>query len=53
MVILEADHPPIVTAELKISLPKTVIMFSLETFGAPGSSGLSYWWFKPASWMMR
>lgn len=42
MVILVADHPPIVAAELKISLPKTITMFSLETFGSPCLSGLSY-----------
>jgi len=43
MVILVADHPKIVVAELKIRLPKTVAVFSLETFGSPGFSRLSYW----------
>jgi hypothetical protein len=43
MVILVADHPVIVAAELKISLPKTVAMFSLETPSSPGFSWLIYW----------
>jgi hypothetical protein len=43
MVVLVADHPVIVAAELKISLPKAIIVFSLETLSSPGLSGLSDW----------
>jgi hypothetical protein len=43
MVILIADHPVIVAAKLKIRLPKTVAMFSLETFCSPCLSRLAYW----------
>jgi len=42
MVILIAYHPIIVAAELKISLPKTVVVFPLEALGSPGLSRLSY-----------
>ena len=42
MVVLVADHPPIVMTQLKISLPETIVMFSLETFGSPSLSRLDY-----------
>ena len=42
MVVLEADHPEIVAAQLKIRLPKAVVVFSLETPGSPGLSRLAY-----------
>jgi ABC-type transport system involved in Fe-S cluster assembly fused permease/ATPase subunit len=42
MVILVADHPVIVAAEFKISLPKTVTVLSLETLGSQCLSRLSY-----------
>lgn len=42
MVILVANHPEIVVAELKIRLPEAVVVFSLEAFGSPGLSRLSY-----------
>jgi hypothetical protein len=42
MVILVADHQVIVAAELKISLPQTIAVFPLETFGSPSLSRLSY-----------
>ncbi len=47
MVILEADHPVIVAAKLKIRLPKTVAMFSLETLCSPCLSRLAYWTVQP------
>jgi hypothetical protein len=43
MVVLVANHPVVVAAELKISLPKTVAVFPLETFGSPCLSGRRYW----------
>ena len=43
MVILVANHPTVIIAELKISLPETVVVFSLETFGSPGLSRPRYW----------
>jgi hypothetical protein len=47
MVILIADHPVIVAAQFKIRLPKTVAMFSLETFCSPCLSRLPYWTVQP------
>jgi len=43
MVILVTDHPVVVAAQFKIRLPKTVAMFSLETFCSPCLSRLDYW----------
>ena len=43
MIILEADHPVVVAAELKVRLPEAVAMFSLETLRSPGLSRLGYW----------
>ena len=42
MVVLVADHPEVVAAEFKISLPKAVVVFSLETLGSPRLSRLRY-----------
>jgi hypothetical protein len=42
VIILVANHPEIVAAELKISLPKTIAMFPLETLRSPGLSRLRY-----------
>jgi len=40
MVILVADQPIVVAAELKISLPKAIAMLSLETLLSPFSPRL-------------
>jgi len=42
MVILIADHPIVVAAELEIRLPEAVAVFSLETLRSPSLSGLGY-----------
>ena len=42
MVVLVADHPEIVAAELEIGLPEAVAVFPLETLGSPRLSWLSY-----------
>jgi hypothetical protein len=42
MIILVADHPVVVVAELRIRLPEAVVMFSLETLGSPCLSWLRY-----------
>ena len=43
MVILITNHPIVVAAELKISLPQSIAVFSLETFGSPSLSRLTNW----------
>ena len=43
MVILVTDHPEIVVAELKISLPEAVVVFSLKALRSPRFPRLAYW----------
>jgi hypothetical protein len=42
MVILEADHPIVVTAEFIVRLPKTAAVFPLKTLRSPSFSRLIY-----------
>ena len=43
MVIQVADHPEIISAELEISLPEAVAVFSLKALRSPSFPRLGYW----------
>jgi hypothetical protein len=42
MVVLIANHPPIIITELKISLPEAIVVLALKTLSSPGLSWLTY-----------